>query len=246
MTGAAEILVTLAGALVLAGAHLAAAVLRPEQRLNQRDWRSFAGGIGCGYVFLFILPELAAQQASRAEGAELNAHEREVFLTALCGLAAYYGLDSLTRAADGGFRFAGRRLAAPGFWLHMVGFGIYNAIVGYVLGQRQQIAVVEVTVYASALALHFFVNDQDLRARHGVLYDRCGRWALSAAVLVGWAAGVMISEASTVTPMIFAFLAGGMVLNILKQELPPENQSRFGAFALGLLVFGLFSLAQAA
>ncbi|HWN44540.1 MAG TPA: hypothetical protein VNW71_20115 [Thermoanaerobaculia bacterium] len=33
--------------------------------------------------------------------------------------------------------------------------------------------------------------------------------------------------------LLFAFLAGGIVLNILKEELPSERESRFSAFALG-------------
>jgi hypothetical protein len=32
---------------------------------------------------------------------------------------------------------------------------------------------------------------------------------------------------------LFAFLAGGVVLNVLKEELPEERESRFWAFALG-------------
>jgi hypothetical protein len=40
-----------------------------------------------------------------------------------------------------------------------------------------------------------------------------------------------INEAAT--SVLFALLAGGIVLNVLKEELPEERQSRFSAFALG-------------
>ena len=33
--------------------------------------------------------------------------------------------------------------------------------------------------------------------------------------------------------LLFAFLAGGIVLNVLKEELPAERESRFSAFVLG-------------
>ena len=37
---------------------------------------------------------------------------------------------------------------------------------------------------------------------------------------------------------LFAFLAGGVVLNVMKEELPEERQSRFGAFLLGVAGYG--------
>ena len=36
---------------------------------------------------------------------------------------------------------------------------------------------------------------------------------------------------------VFAFLAGGVVLNVLKEELPAERDSNFAAFAVGATVF---------
>lgn len=40
-----------------------------------------------------------------------------------------------------------------------------------------------------------------------------------------------ISEAALA--VLFAFLAGGVVMNVLKEELPEERESRFWAFVLG-------------
>jgi hypothetical protein len=37
--------------------------------------------------------------------------------------------------------------------------------------------------------------------------------------------------------LLFAFLAGGVVLNVLKEELPVERESRFWAFAAGRVRF---------
>ena len=36
-----------------------------------------------------------------------------------------------------------------------------------------------------------------------------------------------------ITGFLFAFLAGGVTLNVLKEELPEERQSRFWPFLLG-------------
>jgi hypothetical protein len=34
--------------------------------------------------------------------------------------------------------------------------------------------------------------------------------------------------------VLVAFLAGGVILNVLKEEVPTERRSRFWAFALGM------------
>ena len=49
-----------------------------------------------------------------------------------------------------------------------------------------------------------------------------------------------VSEAALA--VLFAFLAGGVVLNVLKEELPEERQSRFWAFALGASAYAAILL----
>ena len=43
--------------------------------------------------------------------------------------------------------------------------------------------------------------------------------------------------------MLFAFQAGGVVMNVLKEELPEERESRFWAFALGAALYSAVLLA---
>ena len=37
--------------------------------------------------------------------------------------------------------------------------------------------------------------------------------------------------------MLFAFLAGGVIFKVLKEELPEERNSRYWTFAVGLAVY---------
>lgn len=85
------------------------------------------------------------------------------------------------------------------------------------------------------MALHFLVNDYGLREHHKKMYDKTGQWILAAAVIVGWVigSGTKISEAAIA--ILFSFLAGGVVLNVLKEELPEKRESRFWAFAVGAI-----------
>ena len=87
------------------------------------------------------------------------------------------------------------------------------------------------------MAVHFIVNDYGLRQDHKGSYDRVGHWTLAAAVLVGWVIGLFSEISKAALAVLFAFLAGGVVLNVLKEELPEERESRFFCFALGAAAY---------
>jgi zinc transporter ZupT len=87
------------------------------------------------------------------------------------------------------------------------------------------------------------VNDSGLREHHKHIYDRIGRWILAAAIIVGWVLGSATEIGKTAIAVLFAFLAGGIVLNVLKEELPEERESRFWAFALGAGIYTALLLA---
>ena len=77
------------------------------------------------------------------------------------------------------------------------------------------------------------VNDFGLREDHKGAYDRAGRWVLAAAVLAGWAVGLLFDVSEAALAVLFAFLAGGVVVNVPREQLPEERESRFRAFVVG-------------
>lgn len=86
------------------------------------------------------------------------------------------------------------------------------------------------------------MNDYGLRELHQQDYDRVGRWVLAGAVIVGWLIGLLTELPETLIAAAFSFLAGSIVLNVLKEELPEERESRFWAFALGAAGYTLLLL----
>jgi hypothetical protein len=54
--------------------------------------------------------------------------------------------------------------------------------------------------------------------------------------------GLLVSIDAAALAVLFAFLAGGIVLNVLKEELPDEHESRFWPFALGLSAYAVLLL----
>ena len=63
-----------------------------------------------------------------------------------------------------------------------------------------------------------------------------------AAPLAGWALGMVTELPPVIVSGLFAFLAGSVVLNVLKEELPENRESRFGAFAAGAALYTILLL----
>lgn len=226
---------TLLCALLFALAHLFAGKLRFLEGIPRSRWLSAAGGISVAYVFIHLLPELSEGQAVVAGmgWSFLTAIEHHVYLVALIGLALFYGLERAALRSRNHRKGGVTETSVPVFWLHMVSFALYNVLIGYLLLHREEHGLAALAWYAVAMALHFVVNDFGLREHHKQHYRRRGRWILAAAVLGGWAAGLAFDVPEAAVSVLFAFLTGGVVLNVLKEELPEDRKSRFWAFALG-------------
>jgi hypothetical protein len=122
-------------------------------------------------------------------------------------------------------------------------FALYNALIGYLMLHREEPGVGRLILFALAMGVHFVANDFGLREDHKGAYDRAGRWALAAAVLAGWAVGLLCDISEAALAVLFAFLAGGVVMSVLKEELPEGRESRFWAFALGAAIYSAVLLA---
>lgn len=205
-------------------------------------WLSGAGGVAVAYVFVHLLPELAVHQQAlgdRARDAGVMASlESHAYLIALAGLVLFYGIERFARTAlQAQGDDDGERTPLPVFWFHLWAFAFYNVLIGYLLIHREESDVRGLIIYAVAMTMHFLVNDQGLRQQHGTTYHLYGRWILAAAPAAGALLGVTTDIASPLLSAMFAMLAGGIILNVLKEELPAEQESRFSAFLLGAAAY---------
>lgn len=230
---------TLLAALLLAAAHVVAGRLRFLRAVPRSRWLSFAGGIAVSYVFVRILPELARAQRAFDDAPPLTSAwlEHHVYLLALAGLVAFHAVARIVQAQRTG--------AAPArdtaFWLHMGAFGIYNALIGYLLSARASPG--ELAWFTLAVGMHFVVTDYSLRRDHAGLYNHYARWALAAAVLAGWAAGVAWRAPERAFAALLGFISGAIVLNAIKEELPREGDSRVWPFIAGAALHAALLLA---
>ena len=240
-------LAALIAAVVLAAVHLLGGKLRFLEGVPRSRWLSAFAGVSVAYVFVHLLPELAeGQEAIEGKGPDgeapepiLSFLEHHVYLAALLGLAIFYGLEkhSLASRRERCDRTGDDRTGDGAFWLSIGSFAAYNGIVGYLLLRGELKELTALVLYTLALAVHFVINDFGLREHHKEAYERVGRWLIAAAVLVGWILGVTTEISERVIALIIAFIGGGVILNVLKEELPGERRAYFLPLASGALLY---------
>ncbi|MEC4983760.1 MAG: hypothetical protein SAJ37_18870 [Oscillatoria sp. PMC 1068.18] len=211
-------------------------------------WLSIAGGVSIAYVFVHILPELSKGQKTFEEKyiLALNFLEHHVYLVSLLGLVVFYGLEKLADSSRKKNQASGEGdTTEPSiFWVHVGSFTFYNTLIGYLLVHREEQGLWSLLIFTFAMGLHFLVNDYGLREHHKHQYKYVGRWLLAGGVVLGWLVGIATKISEAAIAVLFAFIAGGVVLNVIKEELPEERQSNFGAFFLGVIVYTILLLAE--
>ena len=233
-------LLTALAAVLLSLIHINAAKLKFLRRSPRSRSLSVGSGVSVAYIFVHVLPDLGAAQEEFSASTELLSFvEHHVYVLALIGMLVFYGLERAAQVSkQESLQMGQGDVTRPAtFWLHMASFALYNALIGYLLTHREEPGLESLAIYTVAMALHFVVNDYSLSGDHKQAYTRKGRWILSAAVIIGWAIGTQAEISEAVTASLFAFLAGGIILNVLKEELPQAGENRYWTFACGALCY---------
>ncbi|PLS17386.1 hypothetical protein CVD28_12555 [Bacillus sp. M6-12] len=209
---------------------------------------SVAGGISVAYVFIHLLPELNKHQeklgSSELPADVFNLSDNYIYLFAMIGLAVFYGLDRMVKTSKRKHEQSGKNEKAGIFWIHILSFAVYNAVIGYLLLRGEYSKdLVSMFLYFLAISFHFISNDHSLRLLHKQTYDKVGRWLLAFSILLGWGISVAVEVNEKAMAMLFAFLAGGILLNVMKEELPEERESNFLAFFGGLVFYTVLLMA---
>ena len=209
-------------------------------------WTSFAGGVSLSYVFLEIFPELShtQEELQHSDIILVQYLENHAYILALIGLLVFYGLDLLA------FRVKSHQQSTSTiednnsafFWIHLSGFALLNIILGYLLQDLSEHSLLACILFFLSIALHFFIIDENLREHQQSLYDKQGRWFLVAAIVFGAVIGHIAHLNEALIAILWSFLAGSMILNVLKRELPDENTTCFKSFIVGSVLFATLLL----
>jgi hypothetical protein len=207
----------------------------------RRRLLSASAGMSVAYVFIDVLPELAAQhrRVTEAAGPEgLLFAEQRVYVVALLSFVLFYGLDRFVLSN----RSAHEGAAAPDhetrlFPAHLLAFGGYTVLVGRLLVERAEEGSGALAIYTLAMAVHFVIIAHRLNERFGLPYARWGRFVLAACVVAGWALAATVGISEVTFARLFAVLAGGVVITSVQSELAGEEEGHFWPFVAGALVF---------
>jgi zinc transporter ZupT len=229
--------------------HLSSKYLSFIKDSPRNKFLSFAGGVAVSYVFLHLLPDLNHYQ--QKVGKTLNhgiGHylEDHIYLIALLGLALFYGLERLVKNSKkkqgAQSNYEEVAVSSGVFWVHMISFFLYNAVIGYLLIREEYETKWGMFFFFLALSIHFVANDHGLRKDHKQKYDKYGRVLLTVAILIGWGIGAITVVHELIVSILVALLAGGIILNVLKEELPEDQESSFVSFITGLIGFSVLMM----
>ncbi|RHB49373.1 hypothetical protein [Exiguobacterium sp. AM39-5BH] len=208
--------------------------LFPRDRVPSQKWFSFSSGIAITYFFMYLLPSLNKRQYTlRVEWLDL-ALPSEIYVISLLGFTVFYGTMRVVRTPYFKDETIDQNVS---YWLQVTLLTAYMSFSAYVV-TATSVTFVARSFYATALGVHFLAVGHDLYRHYGECYIRQGRYLLSGAILIGGFFSHFIDLASHVEAILFAFVAGAMILNIVKFELPSDRNLHFRTFVLAVVSYG--------
>ncbi len=240
-------LASLVTVLALAIVHVCAGTTSALRHRWQPRALSAASGISVAYIFLDLMPALADGQDLIDRSGLLADLEQHVYIMAVVGLTVAFWVETASRNSRRRRRDAGEsdQTGNATFALSIVSFCILNATIGYAVASPGAEVVEPLWIFAVAMGLHFLINDHSLAEHHGARYQRIGRWLLCGGLLTGWIIGTVpsLEIPPAALALVFAYIAGGMIMNILRHELPDTDRSAdVAAFAVGAAIYGVIIL----
>jgi zinc transporter ZupT len=248
---ATYLIASAAGAVFLGIVHLFAYRLKFLDVFPRSKWLSFAGGVSIAYIFVHLLPELEEKQHALMEFKESIGQltRYPLYLVSLLSLCIYYGIErhaklsgvSEKKPANDSAKTPEHAENTTVFYLHILMFGIYNALVGYTLRQEEW-GLKELLTFVLAIGFHFMVNDIGFIGHYRHTYIKRGRWLLGFTPLLGWVTGNLVRLEEAHLGLVLAFIAGGTILNVMKEELPEERKSNYISFIAGATGYSILLL----
>jgi hypothetical protein len=208
--------------------------------LGKIKWMSLAGGIAVSYIFVYILPSLHHEQDDFGETAFELAMESELYFFGLIGIVVFYTLNKLAER----YRYKkGTPVEDHFFFVQICLFFVYNMLISYIMFAADQ-TIPQLMFYGVAVGLHFMAVAHDMFRENNQKYRKYGRYMLAGGILSGWLIAEFTPHSPLVLSIVFAFISGAIMFNVIKNELPSEGSAHlptfiaasFGYSAITLLV----------
>lgn len=184
---------------------------------------SMSGGVALAFVFVDLLPNLcSANDIIRASGF-FPVIERHVFVLALLGFLLFFVVDGSSKEG--------------GFWLPLASYAIFNFLIGYSVADPTDPEVQPFLLFIIAIGLHYFINDYSMSQAHYEDYLAYGRWILIAVMFAGWTVGFFFKLPDEPMALINSFIAGGVLMNVMRHELPKKSVYARGVLLLAAVAY---------
>lgn len=212
---------------------------------NGRGFVSFSGGVAVAYVFLQMLPDLVEYNKPIGQYLLKNHWltsftELLIYIVALLGFLIYYGLE----VAAERYRNRGDNNKWV-YGLHLSMFCLYNFLITYTMSLRVVSSITATILFTVAMALHFILTDQKFCRFYKFQFNHFGRFLLIAALLFGWICSVIFDPVNVfIVALMVAFLAGSVLLNVFREELPADGTTSYFWFMSGALIVAIVLLLQ--
>lgn len=191
---------------------------------------SAGSGVAIAYVFIDLLPKLADSEGVVNDlfKGPFPYLERHVYIMALVGFLVFFAVD----------RSKGYK---GGTWISLSAYLLFNFLVGYAISDKDDPEVQPLFLFTFALALHYFSNDYSMSLEDGNKSTKV-RWYLVLALFTGWLTGSFYELSKPAIALVGAFIAGGVIMNVTRHELPKDKPHSFNTFILAAIAYTLVLL----
>lgn len=232
--GATSPYISLVMVLGLAAVHLLVGKNRLLSHEIGSPWLSGSAGVAVGYVFIYLLPKLADMKYGLAGDGYADFVERHFFYFVMLGFLVFYRVRWASGAANVPEHWRG-----VARWAHRLGFLGYSLMLGYIVTAFKNPSILAALLATAILGFHLMGVDHHLRHARPESYDRQLRYLLAASVVIGWIFGITTDLSDTAVALWTALLAGGMLMMVLKEELPGDPSGHYVYFTLAVVVSSL-------
>lgn len=198
----------------------------PKIAQRLAPWRlqvaSFSAGLAMAYVCLHLLAEIDAGHVLLG---------RRIYFLVLVGLGSFYAVEIWVG------RTPTHRRHAAHFRLMTGILAVYSFLLVFTLTVQLPRTTALTLVYAISVGLHLLSTDFTLLELFGDRFRKTGRWILIGAVILGFGASLVRDPDEVAVDSVTAALAGFVLFNVFRRELPGPRDAHFPLFLLGSLVF---------
>lgn len=261
-------LLSLIPAVLLAATHFSLQCFTNRRRvpINKTEnkktlhWISIFSGISVSYVFLLLLPDIIKQKNIIEYGTYSSSFffsEKLFVVIILFGFTLFSCLESVVKhhrtrktvniLDDPVVPDVEELLPCDKNWiflLHLTSYFFYTFGISYLLLKKLELfGQLDMWFFWFAMEAHYIIDDISLHDNFGKKYDTFGRWFLMVSTLLGWLVSYFTSLSKIIVFLVSSFIAGGTIINVIKEELPSETRGAIPLFLVSIVIFSVIIIA---